>query len=262
MYENLLEEAGLTKNEVLTYLALLKLGKAKSGEIVRQAKISGGKIYETLYKLVDKGLVKVVYENNIKHFIANDPKMILNYLQDNKKHLEKQEKELEKILPHLEELKKHATKPENVSLVKGFKGIATVVYEALEQGKEIKIMGIRSSKDEKFNNFWKKWHKRRLQLKKKAFILFSDKNTPYWEYFKKIKYTEVREITTFSPSAVMIINNNSFIFSYEEEFTCIHIVSEQTAKSFESFFDSLWIFAKPQQKPYKSKPLRKKGGDQ
>ena len=92
MYEELLEQCGLTKNESLAYLALLKLGKAKSGEIIREADISGGKIYETLYKLVDKGLIKQVTENKVKRFIPNDPKSILSYVKEKQKNLEEKEK--------------------------------------------------------------------------------------------------------------------------------------------------------------------------
>jgi hypothetical protein len=39
-------------------------------------------------------------------------------------------------------------------------------------------------------------------------------------------------------------SEHSLIFSYEEEFTCIHIVSPEIAKSFDSFFESMWKIAK------------------
>ena len=41
-----------------------------------------------------------------------------------------------------------------------------------------------------------------------------------------------------------IIDNNVFIFSYEEEITCIHIVSNPISVSFRLFFDDLWKIAK------------------
>ena len=240
MYEELLSECGLTKNESLTYLALLKLGKSKSGDIVREAKISGGKIYETLYKLVDKGLVKFVSENRIKYFIANSPNTLISYVREKERRLQKKEKELEKILPQLSGLKRKDINSESVFLIKGLRGISNIVYEVLKNAKEIRIMGIRSSKDDKYNDFWMSWHKKREELKKEAKILFSDKKTPYWHFFKKLNYTQVKEILHFSPSAIMIIDNNCFIFSYDKELTCIHIVSEPIAKSFSNFFEDLW----------------------
>jgi len=245
MYESLLENSGLTKNESLVYLALLRIGKAKSGQIVKESKISSGKIYETLSKLADKGLIKSVSENGVKHFIANKPSALLEYMEEKEKEIHNKQAELEKILPQLEKITPTDANLESVSLVKGFRGVFPIVYDALERGKSIKVMGVRSSKNVKFNNFWKNWHRRRVELKKHAQVLFCDKNTDYWLFFKKLPYTEVRETLSFSPSAVMMIDDECFIFSYEEdELMCIQILSKSTSKSFSSFFDSLWSYAK------------------
>ncbi|MDD5192912.1 MAG: helix-turn-helix domain-containing protein [Candidatus Nanoarchaeia archaeon] len=244
MYEKLLEECGLTQNETLVYLALLKMGKAKSGEIIREAKISGGKIYETLYKLVDKGLVKEVSENRVKRFIANDPKTLISYIREKGKSLKEKENELNKAVPLLFSLKKQESESDSVSLVKGTKGISPVVYSVLEQSKEIRIMGVRSSKKEEYNNFWRGWHRKRVELKREAKMLFSDRNTDYWRFFRKLKYTKVKELLHLSPSAIMTIDNNAFLFSYEEEFTCIHITSDSISSSLSNFFDDLWRIAK------------------
>jgi HTH-type transcriptional regulator, sugar sensing transcriptional regulator len=243
MYEEFLEGTGLTKNEARVYLTLLKIGKAKSYAIVKDSGISSGKIYETLSKLSNKGLIKSVIENGVKHFIANKPESLFDYLKQKELELHDKEQHLEKILPQLQNLRRIDENPEEVSLVKGFRGILPIVYSALEKGTEVKVMGVRSSKDVQFNNFWKNWHRRRIELKKNAQMLFSDKDTEYWKFFKKQKYTEVRETLSFSPSAVMIIDNECFLFSYEEEFTCIHIISKSIAKSFTGFFDGLWKMA-------------------
>jgi sugar-specific transcriptional regulator TrmB len=243
MYEELLSECGLTKNESLAYLTLLRIGKSKSGEIVREAGISGGKIYETLYKLVDKGIVKYVNENGVKYFMANDPDSLILYVKERERKLIEKEKELEKVLPSLSGLKREDSSFESVFLIKGIRGISNVVYEVLEKGTSVKVMGVRSSKDERYNNFWMNWHRKRVEMKKEAKMLFSDKKTDYWKFFKGLKYTQVKEILHFSPSAIMIIDNHSFIFSYDKELICIHIVSEPIAKSFSNFFDDLWKIA-------------------
>ena len=106
MYEELLKECGLTQNESIVYLTLLKIGKSKSGNIIKEAKTSGGKIYETLYKLIDKGLVKSVSENNIKYFIANEPETLLLYMKEKEKILCKKEEKLEEVIPKLKSLRK------------------------------------------------------------------------------------------------------------------------------------------------------------
>src|SRR3989338_3613733 len=119
MYEKLLEECGLTQNEALVYMALIRLEKAKSGEIVREARISGGKIYETLYKLIDKGLVKEVSENGTKRFIPNNPQTVITYVEETQKDLEEKKKELEGIIPSLANIERIDKVQESVALTKG-----------------------------------------------------------------------------------------------------------------------------------------------
>ncbi|MBT3985118.1 hypothetical protein HOD38_00405 [archaeon] len=246
--KEILKDAGLTKNETLVYLNLLKLGKAKASKIIREAKVSSGKIYETLDKLIEKGLVKTVIENGVKTFIAADPNTLLLYLKEKEKKLREQEKKLENIIPDLKNLMKTAEVKETVSLIKGFRGISTLVNETLEKGKDIKVMGVSSSKSIKFNNFWKKWHRKRITLKKECKVLFSDYKSDYWKFFKKLKYTKVKESLSISPSAITIIDDNTFIFSYKEEFTCIHIKSQDISNSFTSLFNSLWKVAETHSK--------------
>jgi sugar-specific transcriptional regulator TrmB len=244
MHEKLLIDAGLTQNEARVYLTLLELGKSQSGKIVQKAKVSGGKIYETLSKLIDKGLVEVIVENGVKQFFAADPQSILMYMEEKKKKISEQTKSLAKIVPDLQKIREYEQPTENVYYIKGFKGIKPIVYKALENAKEVKIMGVRSSKSEKFNIFWKHWHNKRVSLKVKAKLLFTDRNTQYWKFFKKLKYTTIRSTPSLSPSAIMIIDNNAFIFSYDKELTTIHIASAAIAGSFNSFFDDLWEMGK------------------
>jgi hypothetical protein len=57
-----------------------------------------------------------------------------------------------------------------------------------------------------------------------------------------MRYTEVKEVLSFSPSSIMIIDDQAFIFSYgEEEFTCISMHSKKIAESLSNMFNSLWM---------------------
>ncbi|MBI2666554.1 TrmB family transcriptional regulator [Candidatus Woesearchaeota archaeon] len=245
MYENLLSSLGLTQNEVKVYLSLLKQGKAKSGTIITSAGISSGKIYATLAKLVSKGLVEVSSENGVKVFHATDPESLLLYLQEKEKELSQEREKLQNIIPELKKLHLFAAPEEGVFMIKGFRGIKPIVDEVLQKSTdEFKIMGVRSSKKKNFNTFWMHWHKERARLGKKAKILFVDKNTSYWDFFQKLKHTQTRILSSITPSAFMIVGNHSFLFSYEEEFSCAHIISRPIAHSLSSFFDDLWKNAK------------------
>jgi len=246
MYEENLLSIGLTQNEVRVYLTLLKVGKTQSGKLTQEAGVSSGKIYETLTKLIDKGLVGVSTQNGVKQFHAANPDSLLLYMREREKKVLEQTQQLESIIPDLKKIKQFAGPEEGVYLIKGFRGIKPIVYELISQGKgEFKVFGVRSSKNKTYNTFWTHWHQERVKNHKKARLLFADRETSYWKFFKMIKFTQIRSVSSLSPSAIMVIDEHTFIFSYDEEFTCIHIISLPIARSFESFFESLWNIGKP-----------------
>ena len=90
--EPLLEEIGLSKNEIKIYLILLKLGSTTTGAIIKQTGIHNSKVYDGLERLSNKGLVTHVVVANTKHFTAVNPERLLDFLEDKKK-LTKGEKE-------------------------------------------------------------------------------------------------------------------------------------------------------------------------
>ena len=64
METNILESIGLTHNESIVYLSLLKRGTSKSGDILNASGINSGKIYEILESLKRKGLASESIINN------------------------------------------------------------------------------------------------------------------------------------------------------------------------------------------------------
>ena len=77
--ENLiLKELGYTEREIRVYEALLSLGKTTAGPIAAKAKLAHTKVYDTLQRLVDKGLVSFIIISKTKYFLAEDPNEILN----------------------------------------------------------------------------------------------------------------------------------------------------------------------------------------
>ena len=60
MINQILQEIGLTRNEIKVYTSLLDLGESKTGEILKKSGLNSGKIYEILDSLQKKGLVSWV----------------------------------------------------------------------------------------------------------------------------------------------------------------------------------------------------------
>ena len=82
MYEELLREIGLSKNEARVYEALLQAGEASVQTISLKSKVHRRNVYDSLSKLLEKGLASEVFIKGEKHFKAINPRRLLELLKE------------------------------------------------------------------------------------------------------------------------------------------------------------------------------------
>ncbi len=243
MDTKVLEDIGLTHNESIVYLTLLREGTSKSGGILKNSGLNSGKIYEILDSLKKKGLASESIINNIKHYTAAPPSQILEYLDKQKEELEKDEQAIKGAIPELEKIRERKTKEIKAVTYIGLRGIKTAADEALDSMKkdeEILAMGVTEKKDKKFNEFWISWTERRIKKKIIAKHIFSEKSD-YLKIFKKMKYTKVKVLDGLTPVTIDIFGEDKvLILNYNEPFSCTMIYDKNTATSFINFFYQLW----------------------
>ncbi|MBR9706468.1 hypothetical protein GOV14_05510 [Candidatus Pacearchaeota archaeon] len=245
--EKLLQDIGLTKGETKVYLTLLKVGETTTGKIIDNAGISSGKIYEILEKLIKKGLVSYIVKDKTKYFTAASPNKIVDFMHEKEKQLKDKEQEIIKQLPLLLELEQTNQKDIEIQLFQGYKGIQTIIFDALSKltkDDEVLAMGIISQKPETFNLMWPKWHEQRIKKKINCKLLFSEKHTQYYKELKKMKYTKVKTIAGLTPSAIDIMGDHAFIFTFGDTPSCLSIKHPEIVQSFKTFFNNLWDLAK------------------
>ena len=248
METKILEHIGLTHNESIVYLTLIKEGISKSGEILKNSGLNSGKIYEILESLKKKGLISESVINNIKHYTAAPPSQILEYLNKQKEELEKDEQTIKEAIPELEKIREKKTKEIKAVTYTGLRGIKTATEEALESMKnkeEILAMGVTEKKDKRFNEFWINWTEKRIKKKIIAKHIFSESGD-YFNKFRKMKYTETKILEGLTPVTIDIFGDDKvFILNYNEPFSCTMIYDKNTATSFINFFYQLWKISKP-----------------
>ncbi len=243
MIKKALEDIGFTKSEIAVYLNLLKLGESTTGKIVDAAQISSGRIYETLEKLIKKGLVSYHLKNKTKYFTATSPKRILDYINEKKSELNEKEEKFKKELPTLLQLRLEQKKNYENRLYKGFKGIQSAIFEALEEldsKEEVLAMGIVPSKKKHYNILWEKWHRERIKKKIKCKAIFTEKDNQYYHLFQKMENTETKILLGLTPAAVDVLGDRVLIFTYGKEASCLSILNPEIAQSFRTFFMTLW----------------------
>src|SRR3990167_9727851 len=77
-----LEKIGLTKNESIVYLTLVKSGTIKTAKILKKSGLNSGRIYDTLESLKHKGLISESNINGVKHFTASPPNQLKEFSPD------------------------------------------------------------------------------------------------------------------------------------------------------------------------------------
>jgi len=231
--EKILEELGFSKSESIVYVALLKLGKTKSGEIIKTTGLQSSVVHNALNTLTEKGFASHIIIGKIKYYKALDPQTIEKYLES-KKDLFKQ------ILPELNLLKNKNKEIFNVEVYESFKGLYNATLKIIEnakKGDKYKYFSTSNTKlSEQTLNFFKKVDKIK---KSKGIIVKGISN--YKEQFP-FKYAESKNKITKNkiPPAMNICNNFVMIFTLDDKPKAILIESQEIAKEYHDLWDEIW----------------------
>ncbi|MBW2981294.1 hypothetical protein KY343_00295 [Candidatus Woesearchaeota archaeon] len=243
MNVKILENMGLTKNEVKVYLALLELGTTTTGPLAKKSELHTSRIYESLTKLIEKGLVSFVIKANRKHYSAANPDIILDIL-------EKEKRDIVSILPELKLMHKHKPGEEKVTMFEGYKGVKSVydnIVRTLNKGDEILVFGARGA-DESFmsNTFFIEYTKRRVAKGIKMKMIFNADARETGKYYSKLQNTEVKYMpkNMKTPAAVDIYGNNVGTLILKPKPMVFLITSKEVADSYKEFFKLFWRICK------------------
>jgi sugar-specific transcriptional regulator TrmB len=237
----LIENIGLTNGESDVYLALLELGLSSTGRITKEAGISSSKVYEVLQKLISKGLVSYVIENNIHYYSATPAERLINLLDEKQKEIEDGKSLIEEIVPVLENKRRQQKTPEAV-IYRGRKGALIVLDEVIEAGKKgLEVVGFGT---EDYPDYFpaqiKEYVKKAKTFKFKERLLFG-------EGFKSPnKNAKIRYLPkNFSmPVRTIVYGNKVALVDFKDPMTAIIIEKQSVADSYRDYFNALWKTAK------------------
>jgi len=239
MGTEILEKIGLTRNETSVYLALLELGTTTTGPLAKKSGLHTSRVYESLGKLIQKGLASFVLKANRKYFSAAEPDALLDMLEQEKK-------EIQEILPRLKVLRKQKPAEAKSAVYEGYKGVRYIydsIVRALNKGDEILVFGAVGA-DESFmaKTYFKEYTKRRIAKGIKMRIIFNSDARETGKYYSELENTEVKYLPKGmkTPAAVDIFGNNVGILVLKPRPIVFLITSKEVADSYREFFKMLW----------------------
>jgi sugar-specific transcriptional regulator TrmB len=231
--EHTLSQLGLTDNEIKTYLCLLKNGSILAGEIAKITKVHRRNIYDILNRLIEKGFVSTVIQNNRSYFQAVNPRKINDILEE-------QQREFSITLPSLEELYKSAKKSQDIRVFYGREGLKNIFQDQLHDNREVLILGASKSAFEILPFYFKWYDKDRVKKHIKVKIISAEKIA------KKIPLAETRIFPKkySNPLAVNLYKDKTALILWSKEPLVIVIENQEISQSYKKYFDFLWNSSK------------------
>ena len=247
--EPLLEEMGLSKNELKIYLILLKLGFTTTGAIIKQTGIHNSKVYDGLERLTNKGLVTHVIVANIKHFRAVNPERLLDFLDDKKKSIENQEKTIKEFLPQLKAMQELGVDETEAEIFKGWKGMESVFNEGIKsmgKGDTWYVLGAYAGEDvertdQLITKIIKKCEKKKMMWK----IIYNESARKTFKYEQASPITENRFLKQETPATINVYKDVTFIALWIKNPIAFCVKNKKVADSFRIYFKFMWNLAKP-----------------
>lgn len=241
-----LEKLGLTHGEARVYLALLKLKNSTVGPIVKDSLVSNSKIYDVLERLIEKGLVSFSIKEKTKYFQALPPRRLEDFLKNKEKEIEESKSLLNSIMPQLENLSDKNTE-ENVQIFKGKNGILTayeILLDSMKETEEVNYFFSNKEEDTKaLANFYITHPQFQAKIKdyyKTKKIIWKGIGREEGSVDPKLKFMKIKTTKLPVPGNFDITKNYVLIISWKENPTGILIRSEEIAKYFLEYFDTIW----------------------
>ena len=119
-----LKSAGLDEKESMAYLALLELGEAHMGQLVKKSGLKRTTLYDVMEALKRQGLVSTLKRQKKIVYMAEDPRKILELLDEKRS-------SIEKILPELLSITNTLEKRPRIRYFEGVDGMKEVYKDTL-----------------------------------------------------------------------------------------------------------------------------------
>jgi sugar-specific transcriptional regulator TrmB len=240
------EKLGLNKNEAIVYLGLLKLNKSSASELVKSLGIHRNIIYDNLEKLIEKGLVSYIFEENKKIFISEDSKSILEFLNSQKDKINSKVEFANKLIPELDKLKNNNQIEQSAQTYRGKNGIKKVLNQILNS-KENLTLGMTNKSTEILGElYWRNYNAKVKDLNIKEKIILNSEFEKREFFFKNnsnIKYKilpeEFNQITE-----TIIFDNQVAIFIYSEQPIVFLIKDKEFYETSKKQFNFFWKICK------------------
>ena len=244
MSTQLFEELGLSMNEAKIYNALLTYGGSGVSTIALRSKVHRSNAYDSLRRLIEKGVVYEVFGQRETLYEAVDPGKFLEFMEEKKMKLQNE-------LPALLSIYRKHRAAERAYIFKGVEGMKNYLREALKAGVDMYEFGAKGGWFDPRLGTFTQWFLKEAKKKDITFHHIFD-----WEVQEKALHVleAVGKPYKFAPkkytssSAVEVFGDHVVTFTglgfgkLEDDFTIFVMVSPQLAEGYRLWWQMMWDF--------------------
>jgi len=234
-----LERIGLTRNESIIYISLLKLGLTGAQNLVKESELHRSRVYDCLESLQRKGLVSYVVKDYKKYFQAVEPEKLLDYIDE-------QKEAINQILPKLKKMEGMKKEEISASVYKGKEGLKTILSEMLKEGADIRVLGAKGFIFSELVHFIPNFERQRLKKKIKCIYLWDSKSAEKARKKEPLVGGKILPKGYDSDGVVSIFGNKIAIVLWKEKYPSGFMIENKAiADSFRKWFELIYTKATP-----------------
>ena len=242
MYQEILQKIGLSLNESRVYEALLYLGEANTSKISIKSKVHRRNVYDSLNKLIEKGLASETFVKGERLFKAINPERLKEVLKE-------KETELDSVLPDMKNLYKAVEPDAEAYFFRGVEGFKNYLQLILDQEQPVYFIGAKAFwLDPRLKHYLVRFEKERKKKGIKFKHLFDYEvkeqkpeildlvGKPY--KFLPKKYSSATAVDVFGDYVVTFVGVNPG--ELHEEPLQFVLKSKLLAEGYRKFFEFMW----------------------
>ena len=134
MFTDILTKLDLSKNEAKIYETLLDIGQSTIGNIAKTANINRRNVYDSMDRLIEKGLVFEIKETRETIYSPVDPKKLQELIKE-------KETALLSVMPQMLSLYQNKSHRNDIFIYKGLEGWKNYMRDILRVGEDVYTIG-------------------------------------------------------------------------------------------------------------------------
>jgi len=233
-----LVDIGLTKNQSVVYLELVRNPGQNPGKLSKRLSLDRSFVYGIINNLIERGLVSSVIKENKQIFYPSDPENLL-------KDLDEKRSKIISVIKNINEIKHKSKEEASVRVYEGKAGLKVYIREFLETNEFLMFggggdLGSLKTLEYDFPHYIKDMKKKKIKGK----LLTSKKNKDILSglYGSNVSIKTIDGLN--QPTGISIVRNKVGLLTSDENSRIIVIEDHKIAETLRIYFNKMWKSAK------------------